>query len=290
MNIILMPDGEGRTTTLQLGLRHVVLLAAVLAVAISLFLGVGFFAGQRGTHTTMVVGMNQETQLDQLALRVGELQARLARISDIGDRVAKKSGIPLTEQDPIPGRGGPMIPASETPMDAETLASMLDDLTRKFDHENDRLTLLDAELLSRDAIRGHLPMDRPVDDTGFVSSTFGIRTDPFTGRRARHEGLDFSDAVGAPVLAAESGVVTEVRSSADYGNMVDIDHGNGLTTRYAHCRKALVKAGDVVKRGEKIAEIGNTGRSTGPHLHFEVRRNDVPQNPLTFFISHTASR
>jgi murein DD-endopeptidase MepM/ murein hydrolase activator NlpD len=283
MHIILMPDGEGRTVSLRFGRRHVALLAAVLTTAFAVALFAGFLAGQQGMPRAIALHTNQGSRLDQLALRIGELQARLARITDIGDRVAKKAGVPLTEQDPPPGRGGPLITGgTEERMNAEALARMLDDLTRQYDHESDRFTLLDAELLSREALRGNFPMDRPVAETGYVTSPFGVRADPFTGLMARHEGMDFSDNLGAPIRAAESGVVIDVRSTSDYGNVVDIDHGNGLTTRYGHCAKILVKLGDVVKRDQQIAVMGSTGRSTGPHVHFEVRRDGVPQNPLNY--------
>jgi murein DD-endopeptidase MepM/ murein hydrolase activator NlpD len=282
MHIILMPDREGKTISLRFGRRHVALLSAVLTTAFGLALFAGFLAGQQGKPQTVVANMNQGGRLDQLALRVGELQARLARIANIGDRVAKKAGVPLTEQDPPPGRGGPLISGGTDRMSAEALARMLDDLTRQYDRESDRFTLLDAELLSREALRGDLPMDRPVAESGYVTSPFGVRADPFTGQLARHEGMDFSDALGAPIRAAESGVVIDVRGTSDYGNVVDIDHGNGLTTRYGHCAKILVKLGDVVKRDQQIAVMGSTGRSTGPHVHFEVRRDGVPQNPLSY--------
>lgn len=281
MHIILMTSRQGRAISLQIGKRHGLALAAIFAVMLGLSVFAGFQAGQ-GDHPILAQGASQGTKLDQLALRIGELQARLSRITDIGDRVAKKAGVPLTEKDPVPGQGGPFISVDSAQLDAETLARMLDDLTRRYDRESDRMTVLDAELLSREAIQGRFPMDRPVAATGYVTSPFGVRTDPFTGRLSRHEGMDFSDNLDAPILAAESGVVVGVRSTSDYGNVIDIDHGNGLTTRYGHCAKVLVKQGDVVKRDQEIGLIGSTGRSTGPHVHFEVRKSGVPQNPLSY--------
>jgi len=125
-------------------------------------------------------------------------------------------------------------------------------------------------------------MDRPVDDAGYITSPFGMRIDPFTSKMSRHEGLDFADTPGSPISAAESGVVIAAKATPDYGNMVEIDHGNGLTTRYGHCQALLVKAGDVVKRDQKTALVGSTGRSTGPHCHFEVRKDGVPRNPVPY--------
>lgn len=137
------------------------------------------------------------------------------------------------------------MPDSTQAMDADSLAKMLDDLTRQLD---------------REATDGKLPMD------------------PFTGKVARHEGTDFANDIDAPILAAESGVVISGAQSTDYGTVIDIDHGDGLTTRYGHCAKLLVKAGAIVKRDQEIALIG----STGPQVHFEVRKNGVPLNPLIF--------
>ena len=126
-----------------------------------------------------------------------------------------------------------------------------------------------------------MPTVRPVA-VGYDSSGFGTRIDPFTGRRTQHDGVDFVAPVGTPIVAAAGGVVVASEFRSDYGNMVDIDHGNGLKTRYAHASKVFVKIGDIVKAGERIALVGRTGRATGSHLHFEVHVNDVPQNPVAF--------
>jgi murein DD-endopeptidase MepM/ murein hydrolase activator NlpD len=212
---------------------------------------------------------------------VGELQASLARLNGIGERVARKAGLPAPEA-ATPGRGGPYEPLGGKSLSGQELARLLDSLGAELAGETDRLLLLESELLSRQVRQGHLPMDRPVEESGYLSSTFGVRVDPFTGRLARHNGLDYADAAGAAILAAESGVVLRVESHAQFGHMLDIDHGNGLITRYGHTQLVLVKKGDVVRRGQKIAEVGSSGRSTGPHLHFEVLRNGVPQNPVQF--------
>jgi murein DD-endopeptidase MepM/ murein hydrolase activator NlpD len=126
-----------------------------------------------------------------------------------------------------------------------------------------------------------LPNSKPLAD-GFVGSGFGWRTDPFTGRMARHEGMDFAAPPGTPIHAAAGGVVLLAEFHPEYGNVVEIDHGNQLMTRYAHALRLSVRPGDLVKRGQKIAEVGSTGRSTGPHLHFEVHSKGVAQNPSRF--------
>jgi murein DD-endopeptidase MepM/ murein hydrolase activator NlpD len=125
------------------------------------------------------------------------------------------------------------------------------------------------------------PGQIPVEEL-YMTSNYGYRRDPFTGRAAFHSGVDFAAPIGTEILAAASGVVRYAEFHPQYGYMIDIDHGDGLLTRYAHCSRLFVKAGEFVKRGEKIASVGNTGRSTGPHLHFEVRNQDEPVNPLQF--------
>ena len=284
MQVILLSD-HGPARSFSVNLRHV-LLASVLLIAALVWSGfLGFrFANDGSPSMAITLGKaSNEGQVEQLALKVGELQARMARLTAIGERVANKAGVPLPEAgQPGPGRGGPLVAQEPRTLSAAEIAGLLDALTRELEQTTDHMMVLEAELLLRQASQGKLPMDRPVAASGYVSSVFGMRTDPFTGRRARHEGLDFADELGAPILAAENGVVLNVNRHPQYGNSLDIDHGNGLVTRYGHAARVLVKQGDLVKRGQEIAEVGSTGRSTGPHLHFEVLRNGTPQNPLSY--------
>ncbi|NTV94952.1 MAG: M23 family metallopeptidase [Thiobacillus sp.] len=285
MHVILMSERQGRTLSFGFGPRHVLVAAGLLLAAVILAGLIGFHFATAGV-TSLPAPLSAAAtrpQLDQLAMRVGELQARLARLSAIGERVAGKAGVPLPDADKAnPGRGGPLLEPDPRPASAAEIAGLLDRLTETMDLAADHLLVLDAELLLRQASQGKLPMDRPISESGYVSSVFGTRIDPFTGKRARHEGLDFADDMGAPILAAETGVVISATSQPQYGNTLEIDHGNGLVTRYGHAQRLLVKKGDVVKRGQAIAEVGSTGRSTGPHLHFEVIKNGVRQNPMGY--------
>jgi murein DD-endopeptidase MepM/ murein hydrolase activator NlpD len=149
------------------------------------------------------------------------------------------------------------------------------------DERNDQMSVLEALLVQDSVNKKFLPSYAPVDSLQYTSN-FGNRIDPFTGLHSFHEGIDFHGDKGTAVLAAASGKVVTAEAHPAYGNMVEIDHGNGLVSRYAHASRLLVKEGDLVVRGQKIAEIGSTGRSTGPHLHFEVRLNGTPQNPARF--------
>jgi murein DD-endopeptidase MepM/ murein hydrolase activator NlpD len=160
-------------------------------------------------------------------------------------------------------------------------SGLLDQLELQLGASSDQFGVLEAVLVLDAAKRKFLPSHAPVDH-GWHSSNFGHRIDPFTGQNAFHEGIDFPAEVGTAIVAAASGKVIAAELHAQYGKMVEIDHGNGLVSRYAHASKLNVKAGDLVVRGQRIATVGTTGRSTGPHLHFEVRQNGVPKNPAQF--------
>ena len=155
---------------------------------------------------------------------------------------------------------------------------------RQVEERTDQLGVLEALLVADSANRKFMPTLSPIID-GWFSSNFGYRIDPFTGLQSFHEGIDFPADNGTPVIAAASGKVIESGYQPQYGKIVVIDHGNGLVSRYAHASEVYVNEGDLVVRGQRVASVGSTGRSTGPHLHFEVRLNGVPQNPARFLHS-----
>jgi murein DD-endopeptidase MepM/ murein hydrolase activator NlpD len=218
-------------------------------------------------------------------MRLGELQAQMLRLDSLGERLAQSAGLKPQELKALeaePARGG--AESSRVPARNLTLlefTEMLDRLARQVDARTDQLNVLEALLLQNTTSQRFLPTLRPILD-GWFSSNFGFRIDPFTGQRAYHDGIDFPAERGTPIQAAASGKVVFAGTQPEYGKMVDIDHGNGLVTRYAHASRLLVKEGDVVVAGQPIAAVGSTGRSTGPHLHFEVRQNGAPQNPARF--------
>jgi murein DD-endopeptidase MepM/ murein hydrolase activator NlpD len=183
---------------------------------------------------------------------------------------------------PAKGQGGPFVPGltMNDRISMEALNTSVATLDERTDQTIDLFTLIESRLLEGRLAQLLVPSSQPVD--GPVGSGFGFRPDPFTGRGALHTGLDFLADVGTPIMAAAGGMVVNVEVHPGYGNLVEIDHGNGLMTRYAHASKVMVKQGDLVKRGQLVAQVGNTGRSTGPHLHFEVLVDKVPQNPARF--------
>jgi murein DD-endopeptidase MepM/ murein hydrolase activator NlpD len=235
--------------------------------------------------------------IDALASKLGQLQAQISRIDAIGERVATMTGIKPTDLPkpaPLgakPGSGGPYLPAPLAIFDAvrsgsslDAMAATVNQITRTLDERADYLAMVESEMLLQTVRTKVLPTNHPLND-GFMGSKFGARSDPFTGRSAMHEGIDFNAVSGTPILAAGGGQVIVAGPHTSYGNHVDLDHGNGVVTRYAHASKLLVKEGDIVKQGQKIAEVGSTGRSTGAHLHFEVRVDEAAQDPLKFLQS-----
>ena len=227
--------------------------------------------------------LETQQRLSAMAIKVGEMQAQILRLEALGERVAKVSGIKKEEInfDRKPGRGGALLPGAGVSLSLDEFQQELSKLGRVLDDKSDQMTVMES-LLSREQVRkAALPSALPVN-IGFFSSNYGWRLDPFSGQRAMHEGVDFVADVGAPIKAAAGGIVVYSDFHAGYGNMLEVDHGNGLVSRYAHASKRLVKEGDVVLRGQKIGEVGSTGRSTGPHLHFEVLLNGTPQNPTRY--------
>ena len=226
--------------------------------------------------------------LNAMAVRLGELQAQLLQLDGLGERLAQMAGLkpkdlPPSEPGKAPGRGGP-APTLSRDLSVDEFGSLLSELSHAVEERSDQLTVLEALLVSTSINKKFLPSLPPVDG-GWLSSSFGWRIDPFSGQKSFHEGLDFPSESGTPIVAAASGKVIFADVHPQYGKMVEVDHGNGLVTRYAHASRLFVKEGDFILRGQKIAAVGSTGRATGPHLHFEVRLNGVPQNPGRFLLS-----
>lgn len=217
--------------------------------------------------------------LDVMARKLGEMQARMMQLESLGERVSGLAGVNPDDIKTRPGQGGALV--SGRPLSMEELQATLADLDRLTGQRTDLMAVLESQLFEKKFRNMMVPTRQPVSD-GHLGSAFGWRIDPFTGRSALHTGLDFQAEPGTPVLAAAGGVVVAQEFHSEYGNMVEIEHGNDLVTRYAHASKVLVKKGDLIKRGQKIAAVGNTGRSTGAHLHFEVLVRGVPQDPQKF--------
>ena len=217
--------------------------------------------------------------IDAMAKKLGEMQAKLLQLESLGERVSGLAGVNPSDIRGKPGQGGAFVPGRHLTMDElqATLAE-LDNLTAL---RTDVMTVIESRLLEQRIRKMMLPTEVPVT-SGNLGSGFGWRIDPFTGTSALHTGLDYSAEPGTPILAAAGGVVVVQEYHPQYGNMIEIDHGNDLITRYGHSARVFAKKGDLIKRGQKIAEVGNSGRSTGNHLHFEVLVQGIPQDPQKF--------
>lgn len=231
--------------------------------------------------------------LDAMARRIGEMQAKLVKLESMGERVAGLAGLRADElrtappaapgasaptNVPAAARGGPFVPVPKPSL--VQLQGAVDRLGEATDWQTDLYTWFESRLQENRLAALLVPSQPPVD--GPVGSGFGFRIDPFNGRSALHSGLDFPAEPGTPIVAAAGGLVVTRDVHPAYGNVLEIDHGNGLVTRYAHAQTLDVPLGALVKRGQRIATVGNSGRSTGPHLHFEVLVDGVPQNPARF--------
>jgi murein DD-endopeptidase MepM/ murein hydrolase activator NlpD len=243
-----------------------------------------------------------QLHLDAYAKELGDLQARIMRLDAQNQRLLKLSGdkeaikaskeankeavsvptsalAPVSTELPPPGSGGPLVNSKH--MSEADLDAAITVLSQIVDQHDDDMGRLEAKVLQQSVLKDMLPNGVPVN-AAYNSSSYGWRIDPFTGTKAFHEGLDFTANVGTPIRAAADGIVTEAGPSAGYGNMVEVSHGYGLETRYGHASKLLVKAGERVVKGQVIAEVGSTGRSTGPHLHYEIRLNGNALDPRQY--------
>jgi murein DD-endopeptidase MepM/ murein hydrolase activator NlpD len=203
----------------------------------------------------------------------------MLQLESLGERVSGLAGVNPNEVRFNPARGGILVEGHSLTL--QELQATLKDLDQLTAERGDLLTVMESRLIDQRLKKMMVPTQKPVQG-GNVGSAYGWRIDPFTGRSALHTGLDFQADTGAAILAAAGGVVVASEVHPQFGNMVEVDHGNDLITRYAHASKLLVKKGDLVKRGQKLAEVGTTGRSTGPHLHFEVLVQGVQQDPHKF--------
>lgn len=234
---------------------------------------------------------NPQKHLDAYALQLGEMQARIMRLDAQSERLAKLAGekkvvrensMPIKLDESKPQRehqGGPLV--LNAPISEIELKNKIAETMEKIEFDTEYLSDIEAKLLQQSVLKDMLPNSSPVN-AAFNSSSYGWRIDPFNGNKAFHEGLDFSASAGTPILAAAGGIVTASEQSPDYGNIVKIDHGFGLETRYAHASILKVKAGERVEKGQVVALVGSSGRSTGSHLHYEIRLNGNALDPRKY--------
>jgi murein DD-endopeptidase MepM/ murein hydrolase activator NlpD len=306
LDIILVSGATSRARTISLDWRHWItgsLALVTLFIAFTLlfnYVTLRYAAATQHPLLRAIVLADQRQEaiktqqvvqghLTAMAMRLGELQAQMLRLDGLGERLARLAGLkpqdmPTLQPGTVPGRGGAESSLPSRQISVDDFADLLNKLSRQIDNRTDQLGVLEALLVQDSANRKFLPTLMPILD-GWYSSNFGYRIDPFTGSQSFHEGIDFPAETGTPIIAAASGKVVEAGWHPQYGKIIEIDHGNGLLSRYAHASQVLVQDGELVLRGQRVGAVGSTGRSTGPHLHFEVRLNGVPQNPARFLQS-----
>ena len=301
MNIILISNKMAKAKSLS-AIQVLFWLAALMLIPILLTLL--FITPQSNIKTQGVKALlppqirnsiiSSQVHLDAYAKELGELQARIMRLDAQNERLAALAGekdIKITNQPNAQSlkkselntkqgnMGGPFI--SSKPMSEPDLQAAILALTEAVDIRDDYLSSLEAKILQKSVLKDMLPNSSPVD-AAFNSSSYGWRTDPFNGDKAFHEGLDFTANMGTAIKAAADGIVLTAEQTPDYGKIVKINHGSGLETRYAHASKLLVKPGERVVKGQIVAQVGSTGRSTGPHLHYEIRLNGNSLDPRRY--------
>jgi len=282
--------------------RVVLGFVAVLALAVATG-GAGFWYGQifaagqaSAAYMTAALGEMFEREraaleeikreslshMDAMGGRLGQMQAEMLRLNALGGRLVQMAGLSDDEFDfdNPPAQGGPE-PSELSDLTSEELTEEMNDLFSELQDRDRKLTMLEQLIMERDLEDQIMPAGSPVL-SGFITSKFGYRKDPFKRKSSFHSGVDFAGKVGSPIVAVADGLVIAAESKSGYGKTVEIRHGNGLVTRYAHNQKLLVKPGDLVEQGDTIAKLGSTGRSTGPHLHFEVLEDGEPVNPLKY--------
>jgi murein DD-endopeptidase MepM/ murein hydrolase activator NlpD len=224
-----------------------------------------------------------QAQLEHMTQQLARLQTRLMRLDALGERLTELADMSDGEFDfsNDPGVGGPELLNNSLEHESPDVQSVLDKLADRIDSRTQQLKLLEELMVNRSVDSNALLDFKPVHQ-GHISSGFGRRSDPMTGRIAMHTGLDFAAPRGTPIFAVGAGVVTFAGRNGAYGNMLEISHGDGYKTRYAHAQTLDIKKGDLVSKGQQVATVGSTGRSTGPHLHLEVFRNGMAVNPARY--------
>lgn len=299
MNIILVSRRYGHSRSLSLP-ALLVLLSLVLALVAFSGIALYQFAGksetslldrdaisawqQRLTQQSSEIDRTRtytEDQIRALTVKLAELQARLTRLDAMGERLIEVANLEGGEFDFSlpPALGGPESQAAD--FNPPDFVRALDELSALIENREQQLEVLNALMGERQIQSATFVAGRPIE-RGWLSSRFGYRNDPFSGRLAWHNGIDFAGPEGSNIVAVAAGIVTTAREDGGYGYRIDINHSNGYVTRYAHAKELLVNVGDIVTKGDVIALMGNTGRSTGPHVHFEVHYRGESVDPAEY--------
>ncbi|MCB1663834.1 MAG: M23 family metallopeptidase [Pseudomonadales bacterium] len=303
MNIIFVSRKHGRARTLALGniwlccigLFFAVLLVGVFSVGYRSAIDAQDVLRSENYISTWIQDLKNkdrkveqlkqesEEQLESLTIRMAELHARLIRLDALGEHLTKTAKLEEGEFDfsRTPALGGPSSEEDGVSYTPPNFIDAINQLSLDIELREQELEVLNKLLGNQEFESDRYIAGRPVK-WGWMSSGFGRRNDPFSGRIAWHEGVDFAGKENSEIIAVAAGVVTWSGLRNGYGKLLEVNHGGGLITRYAHANKLLVKVGDVVEKGQTIALMGSSGRSTGPHVHYEILKNGTPVNPINY--------
>lgn len=309
MNIVVLRRNKGCSGLWTLSKHR--LISLVLSTAIVLpaaFVGVGYYLGvahMQANPDDLNLALqseldaqrlrieeetrNAQESMDALALRLGNLQSHVVRLDALGQRLTQMANLDSGEFnfEQAPAQGGPLSSdeqLSDDSIDVPDFIQSLQELASKIEDRSQQLGVLEEMIMARNLQAEVVPAGRPIK-RGWLSSYYGMRTDPFNGRRTHHSGIDFAGKEGSDVIAVAAGVVTYSGKRSGYGRLVEVNHGKGYVTRYGHSKENLVEVGDTIKKGQVIAKMGSSGRSTGPHVHLEVLLNGRTVNPKKYIMA-----
>jgi len=301
MNIVFLSHSKGHVGSINIDRNRLILISIISFLIPAALIYASYFWGystqQASDPASMEMRMELAAQREELnkavaeadrhvnalSQQLGKMQARVIRLDALGRRLTKMAKLDKGEFDfdKPPAQGGPVSSESLQSVAVPDFVQQLEELSLQLDNRGEQLSVLETIMMSNKLQKKVVPAGRPITK-GWMSSYYGMRNDPFSGKREHHKGIDFAGKEGSSVNAVAKGVVTWSSERYGYGNMVEVSHGNGYTTRYGHNKTILVKIGDKVSKGDKLALMGSTGRSTGPHVHFEVLKNGRNVNPTKY--------
>lgn len=302
MNVIFVGNFRGKPLRYQLdGKRKLLASTVIISFFAGLLVAGGYWYGKTHTVVNELAALESDiskqkiliqearqsatTEFDTLAVRLGKMQANVIRLNALGQRLVNVSKLDATEFNfsSAPSYGGPVEIESvvNTGASVKSLDGVISHLDKQLASREAQLDVLEDIIMNRQLRRDSKPRGRPITK-GWTSSYYGMRTDPFTGKPAMHKGMDFAGKTGSEIVSVGSGVVTWSGERSGYGILVEINHGNGYVTRYGHNASLLVEVGESVVKGQAISLMGSTGRSTGPHVHFEVLKKGQHVNPSKY--------
>jgi len=301
MNIVFLSHSKGHVGSINVDRNRLILIGITALLIPAAIIYAGFHWGYNvqqandPANTEMQIELaaqrdelnhavaEADRHMNALSKQLGKMQARVIRLDALGRRLTKIAKLDKGEFnfDKPPAQGGPVSSENLQSSSVPDFLQQLEDLSRQLDSRGEQLSVLETMMMSNKLQKKVIPTGRPISK-GWMSSYYGMRNDPFSGKREHHKGIDFAGKDGSSVKVVAAGVVTWASERYGYGNLVEVNHGNGFVTRYGHNKKIIVNVGDKVAKGDKLALMGSTGRSTGPHVHFEVLKNGRNVNPTKY--------